>query len=193
MWSLTLARTCVSIVLILGASAGAPLLASPITFTALPGNIEGAPGGTTGWGYALTNLSVTDWLLPTALNADAFAHATPTALFDFPALAPGASLVVDYDGPAFVGLFELTWDQDAPPGFVNAGAFVMDAEWWDADPLDPFAGANYLGPALAVSADYSASVAAAPAVPEPAAIALLMLGVGARSLRRRRTSTARRM
>jgi hypothetical protein len=131
--------------------------------------------------------------LPTALNADAFAHATPAALFDFPVLAPGASLVVDYDGPAFVGLFELTWDQDAPPGFVNAGAFVMDAEWWDADPLDPFAGAKYLGPALAVSADYSASTVAAAAVPEPAAIALLMLGLGARSLRRRRSWTVRRM
>ena len=67
--------------------------ADPFTFSMLPGdgNISGTSGSTIGWGYTITNLS-TNWLLTTNLSADLFLNGTANALFDFPILAPGATL-----------------------------------------------------------------------------------------------------
>jgi PEP-CTERM motif-containing protein len=158
--------------------------ADAFTFTLLPagGNILGEAGTTIGWGYELTNASATDWLVLTGLNHDPFVDATPDAsLFDFPILAPGATQSVAYDGASLLGLFQITWDQLAPAGFVNSGVFVVSAELWDADPLQ---GGNMLSVAPDRSAAYSATVTAAPTpVPEPGT--LLLFGLGAMAVGRR--------
>jgi hypothetical protein len=53
------------------------------------GKVSGNLGQTIGWGYRLTNLSGTDWLMPTSLDAGLFSHSTPELWFGFPILPPG--------------------------------------------------------------------------------------------------------
>jgi hypothetical protein len=150
--------------------------ANPFTFSTVPGSgvISGPAGSTIGWGYTLTNTSLTDWLVLTAVSADVFQFATASAaIFDFPVLAPGSSLTVSYLA-GLAGLFELIWDPNAPIGFVNSGTFIVSAEWWAGD---PFAGGSFLGFATEQSALYSASVTApVTAVPEPSGLFLTTLG-----------------
>ena len=107
-----------------------------IDFSLIPGDgaVAGPPGSTVGWGYSITNNSLTDWFLPTVLNSDSFANGIPAVLFDFPMVAPGASISVSFDSGTATGLYELTWDGGAPVGFVNSGNFVLSAQWWDGDP-----------------------------------------------------------
>jgi hypothetical protein len=150
--------------------------AGPFTLQLVPasGSISGTPGSTIGWGYILTNSSLTDWLVTTAVSADVFQHATPNAfVFDFPILAPGASLLVPYVA-GVIGLFEMTWDPTAPIGFVNAGLFVVSAEWWSGD---PFGAGQLLGLAPDQSVAYSATVTAPPAsVPESSSLIFMTTG-----------------
>ena len=107
------------------------------TFSLLPpnGSVLGAPGSTVGWGYALQNDSSSLWLVPTNLNAGAFADGTPALLFDFGILAPATSVAESFDLAKSSGLFELTWDASAPPGFSNAGTFTLDAEMVERRPV----------------------------------------------------------
>ena len=170
---MTLAR---AFALTLALFAGPAAHAASFTFATLPatGVLSGAPGDTLGFGYFVENPSATDWLVITSLDAGTFLDGTPDAsLFDFPVLAPGASLTT-----AFVagtsGLFAFTWDAAAPLGSTNAGSFVLGAEWWSGDPLS---GGVFLSLATPASAAYQVSV-----VPEPAAALLvaasLALAVG---------------
>ena len=160
--------------------------ANPFIFDTLPpdGIVSGPAGTTIGWGYTLTNPSETDWLVPTAVSADLFELATPNAaVFDFvlTALAPGATRIVPYEA-GISGLYELTWDENAPVGFGNSGIFIISAEWWSGDPeVD-----GVLLPQLAIdqSAAYLASVAPPPTppvntVPEPSGMTLLAVGLAA--------------
>jgi hypothetical protein len=165
--------------------AAATALAAPsFGFQVLPpgGAVSGPPGATVGWGYELTNTS-SNWLELTALDSDPFTNGTPSSLFDFPILAPGASVSVLYDGTS--GLFQLTWDPGAPLGFVNSGLFVVSGAFWDGDPL---AGGNFIEPAADQSGAYSATVAG---VPEPATL-LLLLGSGMVMLAQARGRSRRR-
>ncbi len=160
------------IVLLLG---GASARATPLyTFNLVPlnGMVSGAPGTTVGWGYSITNNS-TDYLVTTAINSDIFANGMPFALFDFPAIAPNNTVT-----EAFVanisGLYQLTWDNNAPVGLSNAGLFVLSADFYSGDPL---AGGTFLSSADDTFAAYSATVMTPSSVPEPSSFALLSLGL----------------
>jgi hypothetical protein len=155
-----------------------PLFADSITFTTLPsdGNVSGPAGSLVGWGYSLTNDSSADWFLATNLNSDSFSNGTPTLLFDFPEVAPGATVTEAFDAVNGIGLYELQWDPAAPTGFVNSGDFVLSGQWWDGD---PFNGGNYIADATDTSLPYSAIVSASTTstVPEPSSFVLLMAAV----------------
>jgi hypothetical protein len=161
-----------------------PARADSLTFTlgTLPasGAISGPPGSTVGWGYTITNNSASYWLVTTGVSADPFVNGTPNAgIFDFPAVAPLSTLTVAYDPSNFLGLFEFTWDPNAPVGFVNMGTFVVTGEFWDND---PFLGGNFFDFAPDASAAYSVT---ATAVPEPSTLLLLATGVAGVAMRKR--------
>ena len=139
--------------------------ADTFSFTLLPADVAGPAGSTVGWGYTISNESTTSWLVLTALSAGAFDQGSPASLFDFPTLTPEATVSVGFDPVNSLGLYGLTWDASAPPGFVNTGFFSLAAEWWDGDPL---AGGNFLSDAEE-SAAYSATVTGPTSIPEPAA------------------------
>ena len=168
------------LLLLLAASACADTVFS---FMPLPASISAAPGQTTGWGYRLTNLSTDSWLeIYDVQPTSAFEHATLNLLFDYPVLAPLASVDVYYQ-PGLAGLAELTWDVDAPSGFVNSGDFVASARWYTDDPAscgftctDPF---PFQDTAIA---SYEAVATPEPALLLPVA-ALLLLGWRRRHVR----------
>jgi len=149
----------------------APLAAQAVSFTfdTLPasGILSAAPGETLGFGYTIQNSSSTDWLVITSLDAGVFlAGAADAALFDFPVLAPGASLVTPFV-PGASGLFAFTWDSNAPIGTANSGDFVLGGEWWSGDPT---AGGVFLTLATPASATYQVLL-----TPEPGMALLLVL------------------
>src|SRR2546425_1966065 len=139
--------------------------ADPFTFDTLPGggNVAGPAGSTVGWGYSITNTSLTNWLVLASISAGTFLNGTPSSLFDFPIVAPGTTVSVAFDPLNGLGLYQLTWDPAAPAGFVNSGTFVLSAEWWNGDPS---AGGSFLTSADNQSAPYTATVTAT-AVPAP--------------------------
>ncbi|HYR86583.1 MAG TPA: PEP-CTERM sorting domain-containing protein [Terriglobia bacterium] len=157
--------------------------AESFTFETLPasGNVDGPAGSTVGWGYSITNQSLTDWLVTTSVNAGSFLNGTPLSLFDFPTVAPRQNVNILYDALNGFGLYELTWDAAAPVGFINSGNFVLSAEWWTGDPL--FGGSLIAG-APDQSVLYTATVTAAP-VPVPSTVPLLSTGLAAIALLRR--------
>ena len=151
-----------------------PLWADSIIFTLLPseGNVSGPPGSLVGWGYSLTNDSSGDWFLATNLNSDSFSNGTPTSLFDFPNLAPGANVTEPFDPVDSIGLYELQWDTSAPVGFVNSGDFVLSGQWYDGD---PFNGGNFIADATDTALGYTATVSRTTGtVPEPSSAALFL-------------------
>jgi hypothetical protein len=156
------------------------------TFDLIPvsGDLAGPAGSTVGWGYSITNESPTDWLLTINLNSDSFLDGTANLLFDFPEVAPEATVTELFDPINSIGLYELTWDPDAPTGFVNSGNFVLSAQWYDGD---PFNGGNYIADAPDTNAAYSATVSPSGA-PEPATLFPISVGMvllGAKGRRRR--------
>jgi len=156
-----------------------PLAADSISFSLLPssGQVSGSPGTVVGWGYTITNNSAADWFVSTDLNSDSFLHGALTLLFDFPELAPGATVTESFDPAKGIGLFELLWDKSAPSGFVNAGDFVLSGQWWDGDPLN---GGDFVADATDTSTPYSAAVKASggsSATPEPPNLALTVCGL----------------
>ena len=161
-----------TILLAICVSAMPALAADLYTFSVPPAENVSGPGGSfelTGWGYTLQNQSSADWLVTTGLNAGTFQHATPQLIFDFPDLAPGASVTVPYDPLTPAGLYQILWDQNAPAGFVNSGTFTLSAEWWSGDPAN---GGRLIGTAPPASQSYSASLTA---VPEPATSRMAVL------------------
>src|SRR6185437_2145415 len=111
-----------------------PAVAADVyTFTVPAGeNVRGPAGLTlTGWGYSLHNDSSSLWLVPTGLSVGTFLHATPTLLFDFPDVSPGATATELYNPVTPSGLYQILWDANAPAGFVNSGTFDLSAQWWN--------------------------------------------------------------
>jgi hypothetical protein len=151
-------------------------------------NVSGPAGlSLTGWGYSIHNESSSFWLVTTGLSVGTFLHATPMLLFDFPDLAPGATVNVPYDPVIPAGLYQILWDANAPPGFVNSGTFDLSAEWWNGDPLN---GGTLESVAPGASQPYSATFTA---TPEPATmglagLTLLALGFSASAATRRARS-----
>jgi hypothetical protein len=141
------------------------------TFNLLPadGNISGAPGATIGWGYSIENQSTSHWLVTTGVAPGAFQFGTPALLFDFPILAPNTTWTSPYDALTQTGLMSLTWDASVPANTVESGTFVVNAEWWNGDPLN---GGQFESFASTANVQYSAS-----AVPEPGTAALLVTGI----------------
>lgn len=138
-------------------------------FDLLPagGNVSGPAGSTVGWGYTITNLDSDYYLELTSISADLFLNGDPLELFDFPTVAPGASVSVPFDG--INGLYQLTWYPAAPVGFVNSGTFILSADWWEF--IDN--ALIFVETASDKSAEYSATVSPA-AVPEPSTWLLLV-------------------
>ncbi|HEX4166977.1 MAG TPA: PEP-CTERM sorting domain-containing protein [Bryobacteraceae bacterium] len=156
----------------------AAMAADVYSFGLLPadGAVQGAPGGTVGWGYTLQNQSSSLWLVPTDVNSGSFLNGTPSLLFDFPTLAPGGSATEAYNPASASGLFQLTWNASAPLGFVNSGVFDLSTQWWSGDPL---AGGTLVSTAPSAHESYLATVGGAAAVPEPSTLApmiALLLG-----------------
>ncbi len=154
-----------------------PLWADSITFSLLPsnGNVSGPAGSLEGWGYSITNNSTADWYLATNLNADSFSDGTPNLIFDFPEVAPGATVTEAFDALNGIGLYELQWDPSAPLGFVNSGDFTLSGQWYDGD---PFNGGNHVADAPDSLLPYSATVTdSGGGAPEPSSLLLLATGV----------------
>ena len=145
------------------------------TFSLLPpsGFMKRVPGSTIGWGYSLQNYSTALWLVPVNLNAGVFSNSMHELLFDFPILAPSTSVAKSFDPSTSSGLFKLTWDAAAAPGFSNTGTFTLDAEWFTGDPL---LGGIPVASALPATARYTAMVSTV--VPEPGTMPAAVLGLG---------------
>lgn len=165
-----------------------PIYADTYTFSTLPasGDLSSPAGSTVGWGYSISNQSLTDWLVTIGLSSGVFLNGTPNTLFDFPILAPNSSLSTSFDATNNLGLYQFTWDTTAPAGFVNSGDFVLSAEWWTGDPS---AGGSFLSTALDQSSPYSVNVPSqTPApVPEPSTLSLFVVGMGGLYLLRRKS------
>jgi hypothetical protein len=153
--------------------------ADSFTFSSIP-SAPAAAGSTTGWGYSITNNSPTNWLFTTALSADPFTDGMPLSLFDFPILGPLAGASVAFDAVNAIGLYQLTWDPNAPAGAVNSGNFTVSAEWWDGD---PFAGGTFISLADDMTHSYSTTIVSSgpvpvpEPVPEPSTLVLVISGL----------------
>ena len=146
-------------------------------FELIPGSaITGAPGSTIGWGYSITDTS-TNWLQPLGLSATAFGNLNPTAIFDFPAIAPGQTVTETFststlNGPCAslpCGFYEVAIPNGTSPETVT-GMFTISSDYYDGDPN---AGGSDIGPAADLSSDFAVTVAPS-TVPESSSIALLL-------------------
>jgi hypothetical protein len=163
------------------------------TFATIPadGVIEGEPGAIIGWGYTISNLSDTDWLVLTGLNAGSFTNAIATDLFDEPILAPATTASEIFDASSQTGLYAITLDTLAHIGEVNTGSFILSAEWWDGD---PFGVGQFVTIAKDQSHPYTATVVSSSPVPEPATVVLMgfgssFMGIGIKRLRKKLRKT----
>lgn len=153
--------------------------AEEIVLTLIPANgqVSGPAGSTVGWGCTITN-NTNQWLQTESLSAGTFADGTADAIFDFPAVSPNTSVTESFSlvasascGSPPCGLYEFTWNSNAPVGTVNAGAFVLSSDFFSGDPANP--SSIDLGPTPDADASYSASALAA-VVPEPATLSFFV-------------------
>lgn len=171
---------------------GVTALADDVTLTLVPAaDLSGPPGSTVGWGYTITN-NTSNWLEALSLDAGSFTNGTPNLIFDFPTVAPDSSVTEDFSAVTTVscssppcGLYEFTWDNDAPAGTVNSGTFTLSSEYFSGDPANP--ASTDLGPAPDASADYAVTASSSvSSVPEPSPWLLLLTGIPAIYIVRRR-------
>ena len=174
-------RRCVTLLLVVVVLSSVYAVADDIALTLNPlsGDIAGPAGSTIGWGYTITNNTAL-WIQPTAVSSDAFLNETPNLVFDFPAVAPGTFVTLDFSLVANLfraappcGLYSVTWDTTATVGFVDPGTFIVSSDFYDGDPNN---GGNDLGPAPDASAVYSATVTGS-GVPEPSSLILMASGL----------------
>jgi hypothetical protein len=116
----------------------------------------------------------------TNLNSDPFTGGTADAsIFDFPILSPGQALNVPYQGNV-AGLYQFTWDATALVGLTNGGSFILSADFYNGDPLG---GGVFVQSAQDQNTPYSVA-----AVPEPASLTLVLIGLSSFALVKRRVS-----
>lgn len=153
-----------------------PLRADSIAAALMPagGNVSGPPGSLVGWGYSITNQSASDWFLATNLDSDSFSNGTPNLLFDFPEVAPEATVSEPFDPVNGIGLYDLLWGPAAPAGFINSGDFTLSGQWYDGD---PFNGGNFIVDAPDTLLPYTATVLGSASTPEPGSCILLASGI----------------
>lgn len=175
-----LAKGLLSLGLALAAS-GAALAAPLISFLATPAHVGGVAGSTVGWGYQITNHS-SDYFVASALNADSFQWGSPLSLFDFPVLAPGATVSQNFSAN-LAGLFQLSWDALAPEGSSNSGLFMLSGDFFSGDPL---AGGQFIAAAPDAVASYSATLQPGSQIPEPGALLLSLTALGLLRVARRK-------
>lgn len=166
------------------------MFADTLQFALIPssGNVSGMAGSTVGWGYSITNQSSADWLVTTNLTADSFLDGTPSLVFDFPIVGPGQTATETFNASTGVGLYQLTWDANAPMGFVNSGDFVLSAQWWNGNPAN---GGTLIADAPDTSAAYAATVSTGTSmIPEPSMglLCFVLFFLGTFVVRRRRTA-----
>ena len=158
--------------------------ADSLTFTVTPTDVSGPAGTTVGWGFTITNNPNTtgDFLDISGIDSDLFAatDGTPDAsIFLFPNLASGQSVTQLYDGVAGLGLFQFTWNLGLATGTTEAGEFRLYGAFCDPT-VDHFcAEDDSVKSVVLATANYSATVSAAPgtSVPEPSSILMLLLGL----------------
>lgn len=148
-----------------------PLMAADIYDFSVPPavTVSSLVGVQSGWGYSFTNESSSLWLVTTGLSTGSFQYAVPNLIFDFPDLAPGATVEVPYDPITPAGLFEISWDTTVPPGFLDSGNFTLSAQWWSGDPLN---GGTLVSSAPVATVPYSVGLNP---IPEPATVGLVGL------------------
>ena len=142
--------------------------------------ITGAPGSTIGWGYSITDTS-TNWLQPLGLSATAFGNLNPTAIFDFPAVAPGQTVTETYststlNGPCSslpCGFYQVAIPNGTAPETVS-GTFTISSDYYNGDPNN---GGSDVGPAANLTSDFAVAVTPS-TVPESSSIALLLTVLG---------------
>ncbi len=102
------------------------------------GSVTAMAGGVNGWGYSITNEDSYEWLSITAVGSTASLQdgTLDSSVFDFPVINPGQTVTVPWMENAS-GLFQLTWDSNAPQGYSQSGLFTVDAEWYTENPADP--------------------------------------------------------
>ncbi|MQA20990.1 hypothetical protein [Rugamonas rivuli] len=145
------------------------------TFAAVPSaSVTGNPGDVVGWGYQLVNTDTLNWFVPTQLNASSFSIGSPDAsYFDFPVLAPGATVAAAFDAVTHTGLYGLQIFPFALPAMSDSGSFSLAGEWWNGDPL---AGGTFLQVSDVLLAPLSIAVAGT-AIPAPGSMWLLAAGL----------------
>jgi len=160
-----------------------PSRADSLTFTVTPMDVSGPAGTTVGWGFTLTNsISSTDYLDISGIDSDLFASpdGLPDAsIFLFPNLAPGQSATQLYDPVDQLGLFQFSWNPGLPVGTTQSGQFRLMGAFCDPT-VDHFCAEDDSVKSVALAtANYSATVSAAPgtSVPEPSSILMLLLGL----------------
>jgi PEP-CTERM motif len=158
-----------------------PSRADSLTFTVTPMDVSGPAGTTVGWGFTITNsISSTDYLDISGIDSDLFSDGGPDAsIFPFSNLAPGQSATQLYDPVAQLGLFQFTWNPGLPVGTTQSGQFRLMGAFCDLT-VDQFCAEDDSVPSVVLAtADYSATVSAAPgtSVPEPSSILMLLLGL----------------
>jgi hypothetical protein len=157
--------------------------ADSLTFTVTPVDVTGPAGTTVGWGFTITNsITSTDYLDLSGIDGDLFASAdgVPDAsIFLFPNLAPGQSATQPYDPVDQLGLFQFTWNPGLPVGTTQSGQFRLMGAFCDPT-VDQYCAEDDSVPSVVLAtADYSATVSAAPGtpVPEPSAILIVLFGL----------------
>ena len=159
--------------------AAASAFAGPV-LTALPSSsIEGTPGSSIGWGYSIFNDNATLWYLPSGFSAPSYSIGTPVILFDYPAIAPLATVTQVYTGT--LGLLRLDISSSATAGQSNSGSIILPGNYWNGDPFQ--GGASIVSAAPDAVASVTARVASAgTVVPEPSTallgLAALILAFG---------------
>ena len=159
--------------------------ASPLlpTITTIPasGNVSGPPGSVVGWGFTLTNLDPSDWVI---LTGSSFTGSQVQGTYvDYLSLAsapvyvagpsPESSTITQtWNLASQLGLGEFDINPTAAPGLITGNIVVHYSEF-SQDPNDP----NFDPDTSTVIADATLSAPASiGVVPEPGTLGLIFAG-----------------